>query len=313
MKILLKNTRLIDPGTGRDEIVDILIIGGIIEKMKPQISAAAGIQVHDMRGRIAAPGFIDMHVHLREPGHEYKENIETGTLAAAAGGFTGVCCMPNTEPAIDDASVVGYIRDRAARANGGLVDVHPIAAATKRREGMELSPMIELAEAGACGFTDDGSPICDSEIMRRALEYSKMTGKPVIQHAEDLSLTRGGAMNEGFVSTSIGMPPMPAVAEEVMISRDLRLVGYTGGQYHVAHISTRGSIDLVRAAKKEGLRVTCEATPHHFALTEEVVRSFNTNTKMNPPLRSSNDVEAVREGLRDGAIDAIATDHAPHS
>lgn len=313
MKILLKNTRLIDPGSARDEVVDILILGGIIEKIKAQISAPPEIQVLDMRGRIAAPGFLDMHVHLREPGHEYKETIETGTLAAAAGGFTGVCCMPNTEPAIDDASVVGYIRDRAARANGGIVDVYPIAAATKRREGMELSPMIELAEAGACGFTDDGFPIRDSEIMRRALEYSKMTGKPVIQHAEDSSLTKGGAMNEGFVSTSIGMPPMPAVAEEVMISRDLRLVGYTGGQYHVAHISTRGSIELVRAAKKDGLRVTCEATPHHFSLTEEAVRSFNTNTKMNPPLRSSDDVEAIREGLRDGTIDAIATDHAPHS
>src|SRR5260221_9812989 len=189
MNILLKNTRLIDPGTGRDEIVDILIIGGIIEKMKPQISAAAGIQVHDMRGRIAAPGFIDMHVHLREPGYEYKETIETGTLSAAAGGFTAVCCMPNTNPPIDDGSVVRMIKERAAAANNGIVDVHPVAAVTMRREGKQLAPMIELADAGAVGFSDDGDPVRDAEMMRRALEYATMAGRPVIQHAEESALT----------------------------------------------------------------------------------------------------------------------------
>jgi|ERR1041384_479862 dihydroorotase len=313
MRVLLKNIRLIDPLTSRDEVVDILITDGIIEKIGPRVSAGREAQEFEMRGRIAAPGFIDMHVHLREPGYEYKETIESGTLSAAAGGFTAVCCMPNTNPPIDDGSVVRMIKERAAAANNGIVDVHPVAAVTMRREGKQLAPMIELADAGAVGFSDDGDPVRDAEVMRRALEYSTMAGRPVIQHAEESALTARGVMHEGIVSTSLGLPPIPPVAEVIMVSRDIRLAAYTGGQYHVAHISTAGSVDEVRSAKKQGLAVTCEVTPHHCTLTDEAVRSFSTNTKMNPPLRSKDDTEAMKEGLRDGTIDAIASDHAPHS
>ena len=313
MNILLKNGRLIDPGTRRDETVDLLIVNGIIERIGAGITAGKDVEVRDLRGNIVAPGFIDMHVHLREPGYEHKETIGTGTLAAAAGGFTAVCCMPNTNPAIDDVSVIRFIRERAAHSNGGIVDVYPVAAITMRREGQQLTPMLELAEAGAVGFSDDGDPVRDAGVMRRALEYSAMVGKPIIQHAEESALTKGGVMNEGIVSTSLGMPPMPPIAEEIMVSRDLRLAAYTGAQYHVAHISTAGAVARIRSARKEGLQVTCEVSPHHFTLTEEAVRSFSTNTKMNPPLRSREDVEAMKEALRDGTIDAIATDHAPHS
>ncbi len=308
--VLLKNARLLDPPNKTDETADVLITAGQIEKIGRIIAEPAGCVSYDLQGRLVVPGFIDMHVHLREPGYEYKETIETGCRAAAAGGFTAVCCMPNTIPAIDDASVVKLIRERAA---GGIVDVFPIAAATKAREGKELSPMLELAEAGAVGFSDDGVPIEDDEIMRRALEYSRMVGAPVIQHAESRSLTHGGAMNEGFVSTSLGLRPMPAVAEETMIARDLALVAYTGAQYHAAHISTSGSVGLIRSARSKGLHISCEVTPHHFTLTDEAVRSYDTNTKMNPPLRGAEDVRALKEGLRDGTIDVIATDHAPHS
>jgi dihydroorotase len=313
LNILLRNGRLIDPLTRRDEVVDLLIRNGRIEKIGPHLNGGDGVEVKELKGILVLPGFIDMHVHLREPGYEHKETIETGTLAAATGGFTGVCCMPNTNPAIDDASVVRLIKERASSANGGIVDVYPVAAITLGRQGKQLTPMIELAEAGAVGFSDDGDPVRDSEVMRRALEYSAMSGKPLIQHAEESALTKGGVMNEGAVSTSLGMPPMPPVAEEIMVSRDLHLLSYTGGQYHVAHVSTAASIARIASGKKAGLRVTCEVSPHHFTLTDEAVRSFSTNTKMNPPLRSREDVEAMKEGLRDGTIDAIATDHAPHS
>jgi dihydroorotase len=313
MNILLKNGRLVDPVSGRDETADILIIDGRIEKIGAHLNGGADIEARELGGALVVPGFIDMHVHLREPGHEHKETIETGTLAAAAGGFTGVCCMPNTNPAIDDASVVQLIKERASRVNRGIVDVYPVAAITMGREGKQLAPMIELADAGAVGFSDDGDPVRDAEVMRRALEYSTMVGKPLIQHAEESSLTKGGVMNEGAVSTSLGMPPMPPVAEEIIVSRDLRLLSYTGGQYHVAHVSTASAVARIASAKKEGLRVTCEVSPHHFTLTDEEVRSFSTNTKMNPPLRSGADVEAMKEALRDGTIDVIASDHAPHS
>lgn len=313
MDILLKNARLIDPGASRDEPVDILILNGIIEKMGARVSAGKHVEEINLSGKIAAPGFIDMHVHLREPGYEYKETIETGTLAAAAGGFTSVCCMPNTSPAIDDASVVRLIKERASAANRGIVDVYPVASVTMGREGKRLTAMDELAESGAVAFSDDGDPVRDALVMRRALEYAAMVGKPVIQHAEESTLTKGGAMNEGIVSTSLGMPPMPPAAEEIMVSRDLILVAYTGAQYHVAHVSTAGAVAKVRSAKREGLAVSCEVAPHHFTLTDEAVRSFSTNTKMNPPLRSREDLEAIKEALRDGTIDAIASDHAPHS
>ena len=313
MNYLLKNGRIIDPLTRTDGVADILIVDGTIEAIGASLTPPRGAQVHDLSGKIVAPGFIDMHVHLREPGFEHKETIESGCHAAAAGGFTAVCCMPNTQPPIDDASVVRMIVERAKSVHNGIVDVHPIAAVTKNREGKTLAPMIELAAAGAVGFTDDGAPVSDAEVMRRALEYAGMLRRPVIQHAEETSMTKGGAMSEGFVSTSLGMPAMPSAAEDVIVARDILLVKSFPAHYHVAHISTKGAVALVRKAKSEGLPVTCEVTPHHFSLTDEAVRSFDTNTKMNPPLRTASDVDAMKEGLRDGTIDVIATDHAPHS
>ena len=313
MKILLKNARIIEPTKGIDTVADILIVDGIIEKIASRIHSGKSVQEFELDGKLVAPGFIDMHVHLREPGFEHKETIETGLAAAASGGFTAVCCMPNTNPPIDEASVVKFIKDQSKKTHGGLVDVYPVAAATKGREGKELSPMMELAEAGAVAFSDDGSPIENPELMRRAMEYADMLGKIIIQHSEDRSLTKGGVMNEGFVSTSLGLPPIPAVAEEIMIERDIRLAEYLKIRYHAAHISTVGSVEIIRNAKKKNLPITCEVTPHHFTLTDEAVRSFNTNTKMNPPLRTEEDITAIKDGLKDGTIDVIATDHAPHS
>ena len=314
MNLLLKGGRLVDPVSGRDEIVDIQILDGKIAQIAPTLVASGGAKEIDLRGKVVAPGFIDMHVHLREPGYEHKETIATGCASAAAGGFTAVCCMPNTNPAIDDESVVRYVHAKGNEVCDGIVDVFPIAAATKGRKGEELSPMAELVQAGAVGFTDDGAPISSPEIMRRALEYSSMYGVPVIQHAEESSLTQNGCMNEGATATRLGMPGIPPIAEELMIARDVILLRYTPkARYHVAHVSTANALNHVRTAKTEGLNVTCEVTPHHFTLTEEVVSGFDTNTKMNPPLRSKADVAAMKEGLRDGTIDVIATDHAPHT
>lgn len=314
MKLLLKGGRLVDPASGRDETVDIQILDGRIERIAGNITLAAGFKEVDLRGKVVAPGFIDMHVHLREPGFEHKETIETGCASAAAGGFTAVCCMPNTNPAIDDESVVRYVHEKGKGVCNGVVDVFPIGAATKGRQGTELAPMAELAQAGAVGFSDDGSPIASPEIMRRALEYSSMYGIPVIQHAEESSMTHGGCMNEGVTSTRLGMAGIPPIAEELMVARDIILLGYVPkARYHVAHISTRGALDHVRKAKAKGMNITCEITPHHFTLLETMVASFDTNTKMNPPLRTKEDIEAMIQGLRDGTIDAIATDHAPHT
>lgn len=310
--LLLKYGRLIDPVKGRDETLDIELIDGRIERLGPKLNAA-GAQALDMHGKIVAPGFIDMHVHFREPGFEYKETVATGCAAAAAGGFTAVCCMPNTNPPIDDEAVARLVRDRGRAALGGLVDVHPIGAVTAGRKGEHLAPLAELAEAGVVGFSDDGDPVHDAEIMRRALEYSAMFQRPIIQHAQDLPLTRGGVMHEGPVSTSLGLPGMPGIAEDLMVSRDLQLVEYTRGRYHVAHVSTAAAVQLVREARAKKLPVSCEVTPHHFTLVDEAVRGYDTNTKMNPPLRSRDDLEGVLEGLRDGTIEVIATDHAPHS
>ncbi len=313
MQLLLKGGRLIDPLSGRDETVDIHLNNGRIERIGKAIQSIAGADTIDLHGKIVAPGFIDMHVHLREPGFEYKETILTGCAAAASGGFTALCCMPNTNPPIDDESVVRFIQRKAKEALNGLVDVYPIAAVTQGRKGEQLAPLAELAEAGAVAFTDDGDPVYDAEIMRRALEYAAMYNKPIIQHAQDLALTRGGVMNEGFTSTELGLSGMPHIAEDIMIARDISLAEYTGGQYHVAHLSTAGAAELVRRAKTRGLRVTSEVTPHHFTLTDDAVRSYDTNTKMNPPLRSQDDLQEVLTALRDGTIDVIATDHAPHS
>lgn len=314
MRILLKNGRLIDPVSGRDESTDFLIVDGLIESMGPSLPSSKADKELSLKGKLVVPGLIDMHVHLREPGFEHKETIESGCRSAAHGGFTAVCCMPNTNPAIDDESVVHSVRDKGRQVCDGVVDVYPIAAATKGRMGKELSPMAELTNAGAVGFSDDGSPIMDAEIMRRAFEYSSMYGLPVIQHAEDSSMTHGGCMNEGFQSTRLGIRGIPAVAEELMVARDIILLRYVPkARYHVAHMSTLGAMQWVRKAKAEKLNVTCEVTPHHFSLTDSVVESFDTNTKMNPPLRTRDDVEALKEGLRAGIIDAIATDHAPHT
>jgi dihydroorotase len=314
MKLHLKGGRLVDPVSGKDESLDFLIVDGQIEKVGKNLSADGSYNSVDMRGKVIAPGFIDMHVHLREPGFEHKETIETGCTAAAAGGFTAVCCMPNTNPAIDDESVASHVHEKGRTVCEGIVDVYPIAAVTKGREGIELAPMAELVEAGAVGFSDDGSPVASAEIMRRALEYSSMYGIPIIQHAEESTMTQGGCMNEGLTSTRLGMAGIPPVAEELMIARDIILLRYVKkARYHVAHISTRGALVHVRKAKKEGLKITCEVTPHHFTLTEEAVSGFDTNTKMNPPLRTDDDRAALMEGLRDGTIDVIATDHAPHT
>lgn len=313
-KVFLKNGRVIDPVSGRDEATDLLIVDGRIEKIGKHISADSSVQIIDLKNQIVTPGLIDMHVHLREPGFEHKETIESGCMSAAAGGFTAVCCMPNTNPAIDDESVVRYVHEKGKQVCDGIVDVFPIAAATKGRQGMELAPMAELVSAGAVGFTDDGSPIASAEIMRRVLEYSSMYGVPVIQHAEEPTLTQEGAMNEGFVSTRLGIPGIPRIAEELMVSRDIILLGYVpGAKYHVAHISTMEAIERVREAKKAKMNVTCEATPHHFSLTDDAVAGFDTNTKINPPLRTADDVLKIKEALRDGTIDVIATDHAPHT
>ncbi|OGU30609.1 MAG: dihydroorotase [Ignavibacteria bacterium GWA2_55_11] len=314
MKIHIKGGRIVDPVSGMDEERDILVVNGIIERISSRPSVDGSYQTVDMKGNIIVPGLLDMHVHLREPGYEHKETIETGCESAREGGFTAVCCMPNTNPAIDDESVARYVRQKGQQVCDGIVEVYPIAAATKGRLGEELSPMAELAGAGAVGYSDDGSPIASAEIMRRVLEYSSMFGIPVIQHAEEPTMTMGGCINEGFVSTKSGLPGIPPVAEELMVARDLILLRYIpAAKYHVAHISTASAIELVRRAKADGLQATAEATPHHFTLTDDVTASFDTNTKMNPPLRTADDVEAVRQALKDGTIDAIATDHAPHT
>ncbi len=311
--ILLHSGRFIDPSTHTDSIVDILIVNGIIEKIQPNIPQQKNYQIINLKNKIIAPGFMDMHVHFREPGFEHKETITSGTLSAAYGGFTSACCMPNTNPAIDDEAIAQFIQTQAKKANNGIVDVYPIGAVTKKREGKELAPIAELVQAGVIGLSDDGAPVSNANIMRRALEYSTMYNIPLIQHCEDQTLAHNGVMNEGKISTELGLPGIPGIAEEVMIARDLLLTEYTKAKYHVAHISTANAVQLVREGKKKGIHVTSEVTPHHFVLTDEIVRSFETNTKMNPPLRTQKDVDAMKEGLRDGTIDVIATDHAPHS
>ncbi|MBN1398713.1 MAG: dihydroorotase [Bacteroidetes bacterium] len=314
MKLHLKSGRLIDPAKEKDTVVDLLIVDGKIERIGKSLAADRSYEAIDLKNKVVAPGFIDMHVHLREPGYEHKETIRTGCASAAAGGFTAVCCMPNTNPAIDEESVARYVQEEGRQVTGGLVDVYPIAAATKGRKGEELSPMAELSKAGAVGFSDDGSPISNAEIMRRIFEYSSMYGIPVIQHAEELTMTKNAYMNEGFVATRLGIPGIPPIAEELMIQRDIILLRYIPkSKYHVAHVSTAGSVECVRRAKAEKLNITCEVTPHHFTLTDDAVASFDTNLKINPPLRTKDDVKAIKEALRDGTIDVIVTDHAPHT
>ena len=314
MTIVIKNGRVIDPANGLDEPKDLLIDKGRIKALESprSISFDAGEKpsVIDAKGCVVCPGLIDMHVHFREPGFEYKETITSGCRSAAAGGFTSVAVMPNTNPVNDTRAVTEHILSLARTED--IINVYPIAAITQKLEGERLSEMADLKDAGAIAFSDDGRPVISNELMRRAFEYSKMFKLPLIQHSEMLDLTEGGCMNEGMVSTELGLKGMPAEAEDIMVYRDIALLEKTGGQLHVAHISSKNSVDLVRQAKSRGLSVTCEVAPHHFTLTDEAVRGYNTNTKMSPPLRAIDDVEAIKEGLQDGTIDIIATDHAPH-
>ena len=309
--LLLHGGSILNPETGEQRRADILIRNQRIAAIGSNLEVD-DIPTFDCTDRLISPGWIDMHVHLREPGHEYKETIVTGCRAAASGGFTAVACMPNTDPPIHTRDVVEFVIERAEKT---VVDVHPIACVSKHRNGKELTEMADLAEGGAVAFSDDGSPVQDAGLMRRALEYSSSLDRSIINHMEDLTLNPDGHMHEGEVASRLGIPGIPGLAEEVMIARDLLLAEFTGGHVHVAHISTAKAVDLVRRAKEQGVRVTTEVCPHHFALTDKSVEetSFSTHTKMHPPLRSDADVEAVKQGLRDGTIDAICTDHAPHA
>ncbi|ORJ63632.1 dihydroorotase [Geothermobacter hydrogeniphilus] len=309
MSILIKNGRLIDPANNIDDHLDLLLKDGLVAAVGKNLSVDADETI-DADGKLVTPGLIDLHVHLRDPGQEYKEDIASGTAAAVAGGFTSVACMPNTQPVNDNLAVTKYILSRSEEV--GRCRVFPVASITRGLKGENLTEMGELKQGGAVAFSDDGRPVENGEVMRRALEYARPFGAPIISHAEDLSLVGKGVMNDGFVATELGLKGIPWVAEDAMVARDVMLAEYTGGHMHIAHISTRGAVEIVRRAKERGVRVTCEATPHHFTLTEEAVRGYDTNAKMNPPLRTEADLEAVRRGLADGTIDAIATDHAPH-
>ena len=313
MKILIKNGWVIDPSQKMDALYDLLIIDGRIADLLPAGQSDAlgkDAKVYDVEGCWVTPGLIDMHVHLREPGHEYKETVETGTMAAAAGGFTAVACMPNTHPVCDDASVVDLILSQARKA--GKARVHVVAAMTVGSKGEQLSQYAELAEAGAVGVSDDGRWVTHGRMMRRVLEYAHVFGLTPISHAEDPGLS-GGHMNEGWVATRLGLAGIPAAAEETAVFRDVTLAELTKTPLHIAHLSTRGAVEIVRAAKARGVKITCETAPHYFSLTEEAVAEYDTHAKMNPPLRSADDMAAVRQGLADGAVDCVATDHAPHS
>jgi dihydroorotase len=311
-RLLLKGGRVVDPAQGVDATLDVMIAEGTIEEVGPRVQAR-GAQVLDVKGLVVCPGFIDIHTHLREPGREDKETIATGTRAAAAGGFTAVCAMPNTDPVNDTAGITRAIVERA-RAEAA-VRVYPIGAITRGQQGVELAEYGDLKEAGCVAFSDDGRPVASARVMRRALEYAKAFDLAIIDHCEEPTLAEGACMNEGPVSTLLGLRGQPAAGEAIMVERDVLLAELVGGRVHIAHLSTAASVDAVRRGKARGVRVTAEVTPHHLFLTDEAVREtgYDTNTKMNPPLRSEADREAVVAGLRDGTIDCIATDHAPHT
>src|SRR5437588_12335466 len=306
----IANGRVIDPSQGIDRVTDLWVRGEHILGVGP-LAVMQADRVFDATGKIVCPGLIDMHVHLREPGREEDETIETGTAAALAGGIASVACMPNTEPALDNQAAAEFVYLQAERA--GNANVFPVGAITKGRQGAELAEIGGLVEGGAVAFTDDGVPVVSAEIMRRALEYCRMFDKAVLVHAEDLELTRGGVMNEGFESMRLGLRGMPAAAEEVMIHRDIELAALTGGRLHILHVSTAGGVELIRRGKQRGVRVSGEACPHHFTLTDKELRRFDSNYKMAPPLRTDADVRALIEGLKDGTLEVIATDHAPHA
>jgi dihydroorotase len=308
-KLVIKNGRVLDPAQKLDRIADLAIENGTIRDIAAGIDVT-GSEVFDASGLVVAPGFIDMHVHLREPGFEHAETIETGSRAAAAGGFTSVCCMPNTQPVNDNATVTSYVVDRARRF--AEVNVYPIGAITKNSAGEELAAIASMKQAGIVAISDDGKPVMNARVVRRAMEYARALDLPLIEHCEDLHLSAGGDMHEGLQSTRLGLRGIPRSSEDVMVARDLILAEVTGARYHVAHISSRHSVEMVAFAKQRGLAVTSEATPHHFVLADADMRPYDSNYKMKPPLREHCDVEAVTQGLLNGAIDAIATDHAPH-
>jgi dihydroorotase len=306
----ISNGRVIDPSQDLDQVADLWIRGERVLAVGPRPDLTADRTI-DATGKIVCPGLIDMHVHLREPGREEDETIASGTAAALAGGVTSVACMPNTEPATDSQAAAEFIILQAKRA--GNANVFPVGALTKDRKGVELAEIGGLVDGGAVAFTDDGSPVTNSEIMRRAMEYCRMFDRAVLSHSEDLELTRGSVMNEGFESMRLGLRGYPAVAEEIMVFREIALAELTGVRVHIMHVSTAGSVDLIRRGKARGVRVTGEACPHHFTLTDACLRTFDSNYKMSPPLRTEADVQAIIAGLRDGTLDVIATDHAPHA
>ena len=310
MSLLIKNATIVNADEMAHQSKDILLDKGVIAKIASLIPVNSHKMI-DAKGKLVMPGFIDMHVHLREPGREDKETIETGSRAAAKGGFTSVLCMPNTTPVIDNAMIVEAIIKEAKRV--GLVNVYPVGAISKGQKSEELTDIFELKEAGCLALSDDGRSVSGSLLMRHAMEYAKMVGVLLIEHCEDQSLSCHGVMNEGIHSTLLGLKGIPEVAETIIVARDIELARYLNTRVHFAHMSSARSIELIRQAKKEGIAVTCEACPHHFTLTDEAVKSFDTHTKVNPPLKTCQDVEAIKQGLKDGTIDCISTDHAPHT
>jgi len=309
MRLVIKSGYVIDPSQSLEGIFDVLVENGVIKAIDVNIDVEEAEVIH-AQGKIVTPGLIDVHVHLREPGFEYKETIHTGVKAAVAGGFTAVCCMANTNPVNDNQEVTRYILKKATEC--GLARVYPIGAVSKQLKGEELACIGELKEAGVVALSDDGNPIVNSGFLRRALEYAKYFNLPIISHAEDRSLAPAGVMNEGKISTLLGLPGIPAISEEIMVFRDIKLAELTKWHIHIAHVSTAGSIELIKKAKEKKIKVTAETCPHYFTLTEEAVKEFNPNTKVSPPLRTAADLEAIKQALKEGIIDIIATDHAPH-
>lgn len=309
--ILFRGGRVVDPSQGHDGVADLLIVDGTVAALGQGIGTPDGARIIDATGLVVAPGLVDVHVHLREPGQEERETIATGAASAVAGGFSAICAMPNTDPVIDNQSAVGFVKSRGEQV--GLARVFPIGCISLGQKGEQLAEFGEMVAAGAVAVSDDGHPVMSSQLMRTALEYARTFGIPVADHCEDMPLAKGGAMHEGLVSARLGLKGIPSAAEEIHVARDCILAELTGGHVHLCHMSTRGSVDLIRRAKEKGLPVTAEAAPHHFALTHERIGNYDTNAKMNPPLREDADRTAIREALADGTIDCIATDHAPHT
>jgi len=310
MNLLIKGGRVIDPSQGLDTTLDVVVENGLVKEIGQGLAAPANAETIDASGKYVVPGLIDMHVHLRDPGLEYKEDIISGAKAAVAGGFTSLACMPNTKPAIDNKAIASYIINKAK--TEGLCNVFPVGTITQGMAGDRLSEMGELKEAGCVAVSDDGKPVRNSELMRRALQYAAGMGILVLTHAEELDLVGEGVMNEGFTSTELGLKGIPRVAEDIATARDVLLAEYCQAPVHICHVSTKGAVQIIREAKARGVQVSCETAPHYFTLTDDAVRGYNTNAKMNPPLREADDVAAIKQGLKDGTIDCIATDHAPH-